>query len=1058
MADNYVAYHVHSDYSVLDSCTNFKQYVDRAVELGQKAIAFTEHGRPLGWIAKKMYCDEKGIKFIRGVECYLTEKLYADEETQRKIRDNYHTILIAKNDAGAAEINEAIYNSTQPDHMYYENRITFDEFLRMSDNVIKISACLASPLSKLPVSHPMYEKLAKKYDYYEIQPHAVQEQVDYNRHLAMLAEKYHKPLIAATDAHSLDQYKAVCREILLRAKDKWYPDSDMFDLTYKSYDELVEAFRKQDAVPEKIWMQAMQNTNLMADTVEDFSIDTAIKYPILYGSAETDTKTYRETVYKKFQEKLDRGIIPPEQKADFETGLEEELRVFEKIGMSGFMLSMSEIISWCHENGIPTGNARGSVGGSKAAYVSDIIDLNPVTWRTVFSRFCNEDRKEIGDIDVDCVESDRPRIFQHIIEQFGQRKTARVPSYGTIVEKGTIEIVVKGLASRAAKPELNPELKKGGKTDWSKITFGGKKVYALIDEIKAAMSSERLAREKYPSIFKYYDGLIGTKISHSVHPAGIVISPIDLISNYGVFEKDGENVMMIDMEEIHEVGLAKYDFLILKNVEIIQDIFKAIGKPYPRSDEIDWDDQNVWEDMLKSPAGIFQMEGDFAFSLLKKFEPHSIFDMSLVTAAIRPSGASYRDDLIAHKPNHNPSPQIDELLKENNGYLIYQEDVIAFLQEVCGLSGSAADSIRRGIARKKPEILEKAMPDILAGYCKNSSQPPEIAKKEAMTFLKIIEDASSYMFGKNHSIAYCLIGYLCAYLRYYYPGEFITSYLNNAANQDDISAGTELAKQRGIPMLSIRFGHSGAQYVYDKNLNAIYKGIASIKYMNAGIADSLFSLNPDDFHSFTDVLEAVSFLDARQLEILINLDFFADFGSSEKLLEIARIYRDVFNCGKAKTIAPGKLVYDMPYDKYCDCLTKSGKPMKSLHINDFPGLMKCVEQSVMNDSRLKGMGLAEKIDYQKEYLGYSDLVTNKEEDRRKIIVNGVFPAKRKSDGEIFAYNILARSVGSGKESRLTVFKKTFEGEKFSKGDILEAGNISKNSRGYWCLLDYKKIS
>lgn len=212
-------------------------------------------------------------------------------------------------------------------------------------------------------------------------------------------------------------------------------------------------------------------------------------------------------------------------------------------------------------------------------------------------------------IDIDCIESDRPRIFQHIIEQFGQRKTARVPSYGTIAEKGTIECVVKGLASRAAKPELNPELRKGGKTDWGQISYKGKKVYALIDEIKAAMSSEKKAREKYPEVFKYYDGLIGTKISHSVHPAGIVISPIDLISNYGVFEKDGENVMMIDMEEIHEVGLAKYDFLILKNVEIIQDIFKAIGKPYPRSDEIDWDDQKVWADMLKSPVGIFQMEG-----------------------------------------------------------------------------------------------------------------------------------------------------------------------------------------------------------------------------------------------------------------------------------------------------------------------------------------------------------------------------------------------------------------------------------------------------------------
>lgn len=448
---------------------------------------------------------------------------------------------------------------------------------------------------------------------------------------------------------------------------------------------------------------------------------------------------------------------------------------------------------------------------------------------------------------------------------------------------------------------------------------------------------------------------------------------------------------------------------------------------------------------------------DYAFSLLKKYEPHSIFDMSLVTAAIRPSGASYRDNLIAHKPNHNPSPQIDELLKANNGYLIYQEDVIAFLQEVCGLSGSAADSIRRGIARKKPEILERAMPDILAGYCKNSSQPREIAEKEAKTFLQIIEDASSYMFGKNHSIAYCLIGYLCAYLRYYYPGEFITAYLNNAANQEDISAGTELAKQRGIPILPIKFGHSGAQYVHDKELNAIYKGITSIKYMNAEIASKLYSLKPDEYNSFIAVLNATSFLDARQLNVLINLDFFSDYGSSEKLLEIARIYRDVFKNGAAKTIAPEKLKYNIPYNQYCDCLTKSGASAKSFRITDFDGLMLCVEHHVLNDYELEAMSLSEKIEYQKEYLGYSDLITNKEEDRRKIVVNGVFPAKRKSDGEIFAYNILARSIGSGKESRLTVFKKTFEGDRFSKGDILVAGNISKNSRGYWCLLDYKKM-
>ncbi len=1054
MADkNYVVYHLHSDYSVLDSCTNFKLYVDKAVKFGQKAIAFTEHGRPLGWIAKKMYCDKVGIKFIRGVECYLTEKLYADEEEHNKIRDNYHTILIAKNNAGAEEINEAIYTSTKPDHTYYANRITFDEFLRLSDNVIKISSCVSSPLNKLPITHPMYERLAKKYDYYEIQPHRMQEQVDFNRHLAMLAEKYHKPLIAATDTHSLDSYKAECREILLRGKEKWYGD-DGCDLTYKSYDELVEAFRVQGSLPEHIWQKAIDNTNKMADSVEDFTVDTSIKYPILYGSAEKDTEMYRETVYRKYKKKLDSGIIPMSQKADFDRDLEEELRVFEKVGMSGFMLSMSETISWCHENNIPTGNARGSVGGSRAAYVSDIIDLNPVTWKTVFSRFCNEDRKEIGDIDIDLVEADRPAVFNHIIERFGARKTARVPSYGTLVERGTVEHVIKGLASK--ENDIPPRKK----TDWKSVEYKGTTVPKLIEVVKQLfLSDEKKAREQYPDIFYYYDGIIGTKISHSVHPAGMVISPVDLIKNYGVFIKDNENVMMIDMEEIHDVGLAKYDFLILKNIGIIHDTFKMIGQPYPRSDQIDWNDQKVWADMISSPVAIFQMEGDYAFNLLKRYEPHSISDMSLVTAAIRPSGSSYRENLIAHKPNHNPSKQIDDLLKDNNGYLVYQEDVIMFLQKVCGLSGSAADSIRRGIARKKPEVLERALPDILSGYCKNSSKPREIAEQEANTFLRIIEDASEYMFGKNHSIAYCLIGYLCAYLRYYHTGEFITAYLNNAASQEDISSGTELAKERKIKLFPIKFGHSGAKYIYDRRSNSIYKGIASIKYMNPEIADKLLEAGQKQYKCFSEVLGTVTqFLDSRQLEILINLDFFSDYGESENLLKYAQIFRDILKYGQAATVNPSKIEYSIQYDNCCQCYTKSGNLLKNYKITDVFYLERQVERCVMSDSTLAKKSIAEKIKYQREYMGYSDYITNKEEDRRKIIVNDIFPVKRKSDGEIFAYTIISRSIGTGKESRISVSKRLRDEKKFSKGDILLAGQVCKNSRGFWQMLDYSKIS
>lgn len=187
--------------------------------------------------------------------------------------------------------------------------------------------------------------------------------------------------------------------------------------------------------------------------------------------------------------------------------------------------------------------------------------------------------------------------------------------------------------------------------------------------------------------------------------------------------------------------------MVLKNVQVLRDASATAGVAYPRSDQINWNDQDVWQDMLRSPVGIFQMEGKFAFDSLKKFKTSSIFDMSLVTAAIRPSGASYREQLLARKPNKNPSALIDELLKDNNGYLVYQCDVIKFLQQICGLSGSEADNIRRAIGRKDHDRLQKALPSILEGYCSKSDKPPEEAREEAMEFLRIIEDASSYMFG-----------------------------------------------------------------------------------------------------------------------------------------------------------------------------------------------------------------------------------------------------------------------------------------------------------------------
>lgn len=1039
---SYIMYHCHSDYSLLDSCTKFQEYVDLALKNGQRAIASTEHGKPLGWISKKMYCDSVGIRFIHGVEIYLTESL------EEKIRDNYHTVLLARNWDGVLELNKLVSRSCDKEHFYYTNRISFDEFLSISGNILSTSACLASPLNKLPQNHPRYMELARKYNFLEIQPHNHPEQIAFNQRLFELSQELGTKLIAGTDTHSSSKYKAECRAILLSAKHKNYGDEDAFDLSYKTYDELVEMFRAQNALPEDVYMDAINNTNLLYDLTEDFELDKSIKYPILYGSREADSEKFTETVESKFAEKLESGVIPKEQEIAFRDAIDEEMRVFRKLKMDGFMLSMSELISWCKEQGMAIGTARGSVGGSRVAYVTDIIDLNPETWHTVFSRFCNEDRVEIGDIDIDCVESDRPTIFQYIISRFGTDRTARVASFGTIQSKGVIDDVGRHLAMKWNESHDDPE-----RNPWSL-----KRIAAIKNEFDA--DPER-TKEKYSELFYYYDGLIDTKVSQSVHPAGMVISPISLDDNYGVFDKENENCLMLDMEEAHEVGVAKYDFLILKTVQVIRDACVYLGKPYPKTHEIDWFDEAVWADMIKSPSGIFQFESAFAFDSLKKFVPRSIFDMSLVTACIRPSGSSYRDALLAHKPHSNPSAIIDDLLKDNLGYLIYQEDTIKFLQQICGLSGSESDNIRRAIGRKQRDRLEAALPSILEGYCSKSSQPREVAEQEAKEFLQIIEDSASYQFGYNHSIAYCLLGYLCAYYRYYHPLEFLTSFLNNAANDDDIKNGTSYAEKIGIKITMPKWGYSKGEYFFNKEKNVIAKGLSSIKYMGAGIAEELYNLaNSKSYGRFVDVLRDIdenTSLNTRQLDILIKIDFFSDFGNQRELMKINELF-NTFKKGTAKQIK--KAVVDgTPLEpivqKYAVGVTKSGGEAKSYTLLDVMSILRDVE------AYIKGMGIEDISDIVKvrnfyDVMGYIGYVSGKDSDRRKLYVTKIMPVSRKSDGKQFGYGVFTKSIGSGVESRFTVFNSVYNREPIKEGDIIYCKDYVREGK-YFKMTAYERV-
>ena len=891
---SYCVYHLHSDLSLLDSCSKFSEYVDLAKAQGMTAIASTEHGLPRGWVEKKDYCDANGIKFIFGVETYITY------DPSVKVRDNMHTILLSRNIEGFHEINRLMGHATQPDMFYFVPRISVDDFLAISPNVIKISACLASPLNRISPTDPRYLEIARHYDYLEVQHHNIPDQIAYNKRLLRLSSQLNIPLIAGTDTHSSSPYKAEGRSLLMRFKEQNYPEENGCDIVWKTYDELIDAYERQGALPRNAFMEAIENTNVMAESVEDWRLDKRPKYPVLYGSPEADEEKLHEVTWKMLDEKIASGVIPKEQEEEFRRDIAEEFDAFHRTNMSGFMLSMHEIVGWCRNTGKPIGPSRGSVSGSRVAYVTEITDLNPVQFHTSFSRFCNKDRTSLADVDVDCIDSDRPEIFRYIISKFGSPKCARVAAYGTIADLSFIDDAGGGLALIWEQEHHPEKFKENGRMDKSKYKFDNKNPYnpLKLQQIKKEYKDNPdAAREKYPDLFYYEKALAGTRISQSIHPAGIVISCEELDDNWGVYMKDGERCLYLDMNEVSMVNLVKYDMLIIKTLQVISDCYKLFHAPYPRMYEINFRDKDVWKSICDDQSGIFQFESDFAADAIKKFMPTSIEEITVVNAALRPGSASYRDDLFARKRKKNPTPLIDEILKDSYGQLVYQEQTIEFLQKVCGLSASYADTIRRAISKKKRDKIDKAMPEILDGYCRNSDKSREQAEEEAKQFLKVIEDSSEYSFNYNHAVGYSLLSYMCAYLRYHHPAEFIASYLKNAANDDDINTGRAMAKSRGIAITKPRFRQDNRTFYISEDGRSISDALSSIKGVGLKDAEALYALR--DFSGrFVELLREMSLysggLNKTVVEKLIKIDYFHEFGCIKKLLDIYAVFQDKF--------------------------------------------------------------------------------------------------------------------------------------------------------------------
>lgn len=418
--DNYTPYHLHSDESNptagtgADSVTKFEQYLDKAQEYGMNAFAFSEHGNNFNWLKKKSGVESRNMKYIHANEIYLTKKIDKNEDGKLKLeRDNYHYMLLAKNWDGVKELNELTSKSFNKEdgHFYFNPRLTFNELKDTSDNILMTSACLASPLWRLykkaygdrlnvdvNAKRELDDLLTfmeenKHRMFFEVQYHDHPEQIKYNQLLLNWSSETGIPLIAAGDTHALNFEHAEARKTFLKSKGASYGNEDDFDLTFKSYEEFVGMFEKQNALPRNVYLEAIHNTNVMADMVEEFTVDKEAKYPKLYDNSEEVFKDkIRVGVKNRGVHKFDKT-----KKQKYFKRINDEFDTYKSLGAIDYMLLQADIIDWCHKNNIYQGYSRGSVSGSLIAYLLGVTEVDSIKYNMNFTRFLNKDRVTMAD-------------------------------------------------------------------------------------------------------------------------------------------------------------------------------------------------------------------------------------------------------------------------------------------------------------------------------------------------------------------------------------------------------------------------------------------------------------------------------------------------------------------------------------------------------------------------------------------------------------------------------------------------------------------------------------
>ena len=1063
-------YHKHTYYSnpyTPDCTVSPKDYAIRAKEVGAELLSSVEHG----WCGNvwEYYktAKENELKLLIGAEAYAVKDRHEADRT------NAHICLLAKNENGRQALND-ILSEANLTGFYAKPRVDMELLLSLPANDVWVTTACVAGLWRYEDSDELVKKLFEHFRehlFLEVQAHNTESQIALNQHILELSKSLGAKIIAGVDSHYISKDQDKVRTDFLNSKNIFYEEEQGWELDYPDGDELYSRFAKQCVLSHEQIVEAMENTNTFLDVEEYdspiFETET-IKLPSIYPDWTQEQKDaeYQRLVWQGWDNY--KNEVPESEWPHYEEEIKKEIQVVLDTGFSDYFLLDYHVVKRGKEKGgILTHAGRGSAVSWITVMLLGMTEVDRIAAKVHMypQRFATAERilqtKSLFDIDLNQVDS---KPFQEAQKEIlGEECAYPMLAYGTSQKSAAWKLYAKsqGIPFEVAN-EVSEQLRRYDMA-----------VKHADEDSKDDIDIHDYIEPKFREIWEGAQDYVGIVTSWSIHPCANLVYSGNIRKEIGLVKIKDNICCCMDGHWAEECHFLKNDFLIVKVLSLIDKAYKEAGIPVPTVNELlrmSPPDDACWDVYAKgATVGINQVEQPGTSARVQVYKPTNISELTAFVAAIRPGFKSMYKKFESREDFSYGIPSFDKLIQTKEfpySYMLYQEQAMAALNHA-GIPMKDCYAAIKNIAKKRVDKVLALKETFISGFEKalvEDGTDKKFAATKAEMVWQIIEDSSRYSFNCSHAYCVALDSLYGAWIKAHYPLAFYKAYLivqNDKGDKDKMNAAKAEAEDYfGIHFPPFKFGQDNREITANPKANEITNCLSAIKGFSKAFARNCYECGKQNYKSFIDVLrwfDSRSIKTAR-LEPLIKIDYFSQYGTIPALMNICDMW-NMLQQGNALTVSKKKLdtaTFEL-FKPYVISENTKGKELTLLKITDINSMLYSYEKVVVEKCKTD-IPYRVKIQNQLDILGYVDLTTGVAEDRRKLFVTDCTEQKNQRSGEIWAYRIGTKSVGTGKTARLTVRNSVYKKDPIQAGDILYAANLFKNDAGYWYLTDYKHLS